>query len=64
LDTGFTYKDDEEEVADFIKKHEMMNKKKIVINGNIRPMEKRDIPEVLALFNKQQLSSVIKYKMS
>jgi hypothetical protein len=44
LDTGFTFKDDDEDVADFVKKHEIYQKKKIVINGNIRPMESRDIP--------------------
>jgi hypothetical protein len=44
LDTGFTYKDDDEDVEDFVHKHEVIQKKKIVINGNIRPMESRDIP--------------------
>lgn len=64
LDIGFTYKDDEEEVADFVKKHELYPKKKIVIEGNIRPMEKKDAPAVLKLFVAQQENCIIKYKMS
>ena len=64
LDTGFTFKGDDEEVADFVKKHELYHKNKITINGNVRPMEKKDIPGVFKLFNMQQQGSVIKYKMS
>lgn len=64
LDVGFTFKEDDEETKDFVSKHEMYPKKKIVIEGNIRPMEKKDIEKVLTLFNNQQENCIIKYKMS
>ena len=64
LDVRFTYKDDEEEVADFVKKHETYPKRKIFIEGNLRPMEKKDLADVHKLFNMQQHYCVIKYKMS
>jgi len=64
VDTGFTYLEEEEPLADFIKKHALYPRNKINIIGNMRPMQSKDISGVFKLFTNQQENANIKYKMS
>jgi len=49
---------------DFNKKHRLPDKKGIKIQGEIRPMVKKDLSIVFKLWNKQQEKYKLRYKMS
>lgn len=54
IDIGMAYLPEDKNIEEYVKSHKMIEKKKVEVKGNIRRMEKKDIPQVYQLFTKQQ----------